>query len=102
MIVHLDTDGSGAEVRDLDDLEAVRVEVAGGGDVAATVATFGRLDDDAEHAWISVQALREAATGRAGPGWEDRFQAMLDSAASQGEVGDDGRTLRVRIDRVGG
>lgn len=100
VIIRLDTDGSTGEVDDLDDLKRLHVEVKGAGEIGETIDTFGRLDPDGEHAWLSVEALRQAAVGRVDPGWEARFDAMVAQAADHGWVDEAQAAVRAHIERV--
>lgn len=103
MIIRFETSATAAGppvVDERDDFGRFHVEVAGDGDVDAAVSTFGRLDDDGDHAWISVQAIREATSGPVDEGWEQRFQGMLDYAGSKGWLDEDRAAIRAHIERV--
>jgi len=58
----------------------------------------GRLEDS-NTAWINVAAVRKLAEGQVGPDWSERFQQMVDYAASKGWVSEDGADLQAHIER---
>ncbi|HVM54346.1 MAG TPA: hypothetical protein VM262_14225 [Acidimicrobiales bacterium] len=61
----------------------------GADEVAGALSGFGALEGD--RAWIEQEALRTLAEGRVPDDWDDRFDAMVAHAATQGWVDDDGR-----------
>jgi hypothetical protein len=72
-------------------------------DLAAVLNSsgFGRLDDDAGHAWIYVEAVRSAAAGRVGPEWDGAFAAMLAYADSKGWLSAGGEEVRAHVEWSG-
>ena len=100
MIIRLDTTNATGSLEDPEQLDRFHVEVTGEGDLAAAVGTFGTLDEDGEHAWISVQAIREAAVGRVDEAWDDRFEAMLGYARSKGWYDEPGAAIRAHLERT--
>jgi hypothetical protein len=97
MFLRVDTAAGRSELCDADDLQRLSVQLDGGDDAAATslaLASFGRLDG--EHAWLRVDALREA--GPDDPAWRQRFDAMIDFAGSKGWT-DDAGAVRAHIER---
>ena len=100
MIIRLDTTNASGSLEDPDKLDRFHVEVSGNGDLEPAVGTFGTMDDDGEHAWISVQAIREAALGRVDDGWDQRFESMLGYARSKGWYDDDRAAIRAHLERT--
>lgn len=79
------TDHGTAEVTEADNLKAL--EVATGGQAPAKVAEalaksgLGRLDG--EHAWLGIDALRNAARGGRDDEWVKGFDGMISYARSK-------------------
>ena len=92
------------EVRvvDVDDLAALHLALGQVTDdeagAALAAAGLGRLQD-ASTAHLDVAALRAAARADAtAPDWDQHFDAMLEHAAGQGWVVDDGAALQVHVE----
>jgi hypothetical protein len=49
------------------------------------------LDDDLDHAWVSPATIAALAAGAVPAGWDERFAAMCEYAASKGWVDPAGR-----------
>jgi hypothetical protein len=77
-----------------DDLERDKIE--------ATVRQrgLGELLPDGGHVMVSVDAIRQMASGRVGPGWPDDFAKMIDFAAGKGWTSEDRSQVRAHIERV--
>jgi hypothetical protein len=104
VIVELDLRGAEAVARlvDPDDFKAFKVVVKGDTPaLAARVAALGvpRLD---EHAWVSIDALRNLAGEAATPAWEESLTAMIDYARSKGWVDDELGAIRGHVERADG
>lgn len=84
---------------EVDDLKRLHVEVDG----AVTdgfLGTFGSLEG--EHAWLSIQALRDGAHAQGvAVSWDEGFDAMLEFAAEHGWSSGDGRSVRAHVVRAG-
>lgn len=97
MFVRIDTDADQGELCDAENLQQLHVSVPPAADVDAVVRVlepFGRLDG--EHAWLSIDALRDA--GPDDEGWRERFDAMIAYAGSKGWT--DGRgAVRAHLER---
>jgi hypothetical protein len=56
---------------------------------------WGRADDDGQHAWIRVAALRHA--GPSDRMWGSKLDGMLAYASSKGWMSEDGLEVRAHI-----
>lgn len=93
--------GAGApELVEPEDCARFHVEAAAGTTSADAAAALGGWADGAtdEHVWIRVDAVRAAAAGRVGPGWEDDFTAMLRYAASKGWLNETGDAVAAHVE----
>ena len=101
MIVHVDDEG--ARVRDADDLGNLSLEVKPGVDLAAQLGSLGTVDDDGEHVWLAIDALRIAAAATLGDrdnaAWNGRYESMVSYARSHGFADASGDHLRAHIVR---
>ena len=101
MFVRLSGPGNGAELVDPADCKRFHVEygVAGTapGDVAAALGDWadGATDD---HVWIRVAAVRAAAAGRVGPGWEADFDGMVAFARTKGWLNATGDAIAAHVE----
>lgn len=95
MILRIDTDRNTVSLTDIDDLKHLSAEVSGEGDIDQALGTFGAIDDDGAHLWISVDALRKAAMPAHDTDWSGRFDAMIGYADSKGWI--DASHARVRV-----
>jgi hypothetical protein len=67
-------------------------------DAALRVAGWGQAQGDGD-ASISVEALRTAAAAApVEPGWDARFDAMVDYARSKGWLSADGRAIQAHVE----
>ena len=91
---------------DLDVLTAFDVAVPAGttaAEVAAVLGGVGDLDPRGEdlagaHVRVRLDWLRGTAhAGGAGPGWDERFDAMIAHARSKGWVDDAAGTVRAHV-----
>lgn len=101
MYVHVN--GSRITLEEPEDLARFHVLCATGtSDLAGTLSSggWGRLDESGE-ALIAVDALRTAAAGRVGPGWDEEFAAMMAYATTKGWVTEDGGHLRAHVEVAG-
>ena len=90
------------ELDDPEDLKGFHVEVVGDVDVAAVLDTAGagRLADDGEHAHIEIAWVKQAATGRVGPDWDQQFGGMLDYARGKGWIVEDEAAIVGHLERT--
>lgn len=66
--------------------------------VLGTEARLGRT----HHLWWSIEAARRLAPADREPGWDERFDAMMAWAATQGWIDEAGTHVQVHIERPGG
>jgi hypothetical protein len=60
---------------------------------------LGRVDPDGEHAWLDIQALRDAVDpADKDPEWDAQFDAMVNYAVAKGWVDPEGGSLRAHIE----
>ena len=102
MYVQVDLRQSLVYPEDLHDTHALALVVSGGtaeADVDAVLGDAGRIDpDDDDHAWLSVDWVRAASSAKAGPGWAERFDALLEHASRKGQLAEDGTAIRVHVE----
>ena len=84
-----------------DDCTKFHLTVVGGQDVgrvfgALVDAAAGRLE--ADHAYITIDAVRRLAAGRVADDWDDRFAGMLGYAQSKGWIDDTGNMIQAHIE----
>jgi hypothetical protein len=61
---------------------------------------LGELLPGGGHLMVSVDAIRQMASGRVGPGWPADFAKMIDFAAGKGWTSEDRSQVRAHIERV--
>ena len=102
MYVQVDLRQELVYVEDLHETRSLALVVSGGTAEAAVdgvLGDAGRIDpQDDDHALLSVDWVRAAAGAKAGPGWGERFDALLDHAREKGSLSDDGGTIRVHVE----
>src|SRR5215467_3216920 len=98
MIVEVDLSEGVASTTllEADDFKAFKVVVRGGGTALSTADAVAKVD---EHAWVSVDALRELAGAAATPEWEASLEGMLGYARSKGWVDDELDAVRAHVER---
>lgn len=62
-------------------------------------AGLGTLLPDGEHLMVRVETIRQMASGRVGPGWDEDLAGMLGYAASKGWTDEAGAHVRAHIER---
>ena len=103
MIVELDfTDGDArAILLEADDFKGFKVVVRGDApSLGERTAALGIARVD-EHAWVSVDGLRQLAGSAATPEWEASLDGMLEYARSKGWVDDELGAIRAHVERAG-
>jgi hypothetical protein len=102
MIVSVGSDGT--NILEGDDLQRLSVQRRDDSPLDGLLAGLGRVDPDDAHAWLTIEALRAAVDpGEKTPGWDSRFEAMVDYAASKGWVDPGPGSLRAHIESgIGG
>lgn len=90
------TKSTPAELVEPDVLDKLSVVIEG--DAPRDLGKFGSFDGD--HAWLGVQAIRNAAhaTGL-GEAWDERFEGMLAYAKDKGWLSSSGSALRAHIEQ---
>jgi hypothetical protein len=104
MFVRASGVGEPAELVEPEDCTRFHVEYHTAGATPAEVAAaLGDWADGAtdDHVWVRISALRNAAAGRIGPGWDDRFDAMVAYARSKGWVNGAGDALAAHVETPG-
>ena len=68
------------------------------GDAPRDLGDFGSFDGD--HAWLGVNALRQAAHATGVPAdWDEKFDGMLAYARDKGWLSSSGTALRAHIEQ---
>lgn len=88
-----------------DDCTRFHLAVAGGRDLARVFgalvdAAAGRLE--ADHALVTIDAVRRMAAGRVGDDWGERFDGMLGYAKGKGWIDETGNAIQAHIEYVEG
>lgn len=109
MIVQVDLGTGARELLEPEDCKRFHVLAAGAGGGGGAAEVTDALGDwaagpgaDDEHVMIRVDAVRRAAQGRVGPGWDDDFGGMLSYASSKGWLDDSGAAIAAHIERAAG
>ena len=102
MFILLAADNSTARLVEPNDCMRFHLTIRDLSDEAAQqllqVDSVGRIAD-AETAWINVAAVRKLAEDQVPADWSERFQNMLDYAASKGWLNADGTAIQAHIER---
>ena len=64
----------------------------------AALAAHGVGEPDGDDVLVRIAAVRELATGRVGPEWEDGFAGMLAYAERKGWLSPDGTAVRAHVE----
>lgn len=102
MYLEIDPSEGRTNVHDLDDLKSFSVRASDQTDralLAQALAPLGQFDGE-EHAWIDIDALREASGRSDDLGWTAQFDAMVAYASSKGWVNEGGTALRAHLESV--
>lgn len=65
--------------------------------VAAALGDWAAGATD-EHVWIRIAAVRSAAAGTVGPGWDGEFDGMVGYAASKGWLNEAGDAIAAHVE----
>jgi hypothetical protein len=88
-------------LEDPEDCKAFSVRVRGDrARLAGVLVAAGVGHVEGDEALIGVDAVRRMAEGRAGPGWDGAFAAMLDYAGTKGWMADDRRSIRAHVEEA--
>ena len=87
----------GVHMQDPSDFKAFKVVVKQGEDDAA-IAPVGRFED-ADIAWIQMEAVRRLAGQAVDQGWEEGYDAMLAYAREKGWLLDARREIQAHVER---
>lgn len=104
MFVRLSGPGGQAELVEPEDCKRFHVEYGVAGATPAQVAdALGGFaaGATADHVWIRVDAVRAAASGRVGAGWDGEFDAMMGYARSKGWVNEAGDAIAAHVETAG-
>jgi hypothetical protein len=89
------------EILSASDLGALHVVLVDGA-TPGGIGPLGRPDDDGEHVWLDISALRAAADpGDDAPEWGEQFAGMVAYAHSKGWTDADGSHLRAHVEHEG-
>jgi hypothetical protein len=81
-----------------------KFHVAYGGDAASPPAVVAEAlgpwaaGADADHVWVRIDALRNAASGRVGSDWPEQFDAMVGYARTKGWLNDSGDAIAAHVE----
>ena len=102
MHVVLDLRTGRRRLAEADDFNRFHIEAEGDRhDVLRVLGTEARLGRT-HHLWWSIEAVRRLAPADREPAWDERFDAMMAWAATQGWIDGAGTHVQVHIERPGG
>lgn len=102
MHVELDLRTGRRRLVEADDFDRFHIEAGGDRhDVLRALGAEARLGRT-HHLWWSIEAVRRLAPADREPGWDERFDAMMAWAATQGWIDEAGTHVQVHIERPGG
>jgi len=88
----------GVHMQDPSDFKAFKVVVTKGED-DASIAPVGRFED-ADTAWIQIEAVRRLAGNAVDQAWEEGYDAMLAYAREKGWLHDARREIQAHVERA--
>ena len=102
MYVELDLRTGERRLAEADDFTRFHIEADGDRhDVLGVLGAEARLGRT-HHLWWSITAARQLAPSDRDPAWDERFEAMMAWAATQGWIDEAGTHVQVHIERPGG
>ncbi len=102
MYVVLDLRTGRMGLAEVDDFNRFHIEAEGDRrDVLRVLGAEARLGRT-HHLWWSIEAVRRLAPEDREPVWDERFDAMMAWAATQGWIDEAGTHVQVHIERPGG
>ncbi|MDE0195512.1 MAG: hypothetical protein OXP08_08165 [bacterium] len=102
MYVVLDLRTGRMGLAEVDDFNRFHIEAEGDRrDVLRVLGAEARLGRT-HHLWWSIEAVRRLALEDREPVWDERFDAMMAWAATQGWIDEAGTHVQVHIERPGG
>ncbi|MCE2525581.1 MAG: hypothetical protein J4F99_06450 [Acidimicrobiia bacterium] len=102
MYLELNLETGKRRLAEVDDFERFHIEADGDRhDVLGVLGPEARLGHT-HHLWWSIEAVRRLAPGDREPAWDERFDAMMAWAATQGWIDEAGTHVQVHIERPGG
>ncbi len=102
MIIRLIAKSRSIEIDDSKNFRAFSVRIDGALDSATQAELLGRIavKHDKEHAWISVQALRDWPPLKAESWWQDGLTGMIAAVQKFGWIDNDSRSIRAQIEHA--
>ena len=102
MYVALDLRTGRRRLVEADDFGRFHIEAAGDRhDVLAILGAEAKLGPT-HHLWWEIEAVRRLAPAGRGAVWDERFDAMMAWAATQGWIDEAGTHVQVHVERPGG
>ena len=101
MIIQVDVAAGRKALEEPEDCKAFHVQASGVAEgaldeVAAALGDWAAGGADG-HVWVSVAAVRAAAAGRVGPGWDADFDGMVAYASTKGWLNATGDSLQAHV-----
>jgi hypothetical protein len=102
MIIRLIAKSRRIEIDDPKNFKAFSVRIEGALDPAAQAELLGRIavKQDAGHAWISEQALRDWPSLKSEAWWQDGLTGMIAAVQKFGWIDNDSRSIRAHIEHA--
>lgn len=100
MLIHVDPALGRLEVRDVQNFVGVAIQVEGRPapkELAASLRPMARFASG-NHAWVDLEALREACGHDDDPSWHEVFSCMVSHASTEGLVDDTRSLMRATIE----
>ena len=91
-------DGSDPRLDDPEDTSSFKLVATAATELAVLLGSSGWGTYDGSHAWIRIEALREAASGRVADGWDERFAGMVDFADKHGWLDASRTSIRCHVE----
>lgn len=91
-----------AALADVDNLRGLSVQAGSASDaqVGEALAASGLGSFDGEHAWLSIDAIREAGSAQStDPAWAEQWAGTVAYAADHGWVDESGANVRAHVER---
>jgi hypothetical protein len=87
----------------IDPEDCQKFHVAYGAAATSTAAVAEALGPwaagaEAEHVWVRIDAVRQAAAGRVGADWPEQFDAMVGYARSKGWLNEAGDAIAAHVE----
>lgn len=102
MYIEVDLRTGRRRLVEVDDFDRFHIEADGDRHDVLEVLGAEARPGRTHHLWWSIEAVRRLAPADREPAWDERFDAMMAWAATQGWIDEAGTHVQVHIERPGG